>query len=586
MAGLIPQQFIDDLLARIDIVDIIDGYVPLKRAGRNHQARCPFHDEKTPSFTVSQDKQFYHCFGCGANGTAISFLMEYGGMTFPEAIEELASRAGLTVPHEAPDGSRAARPPTSDRSDLYELMELAVRYYTRQLREHPERERAVAYLKQRGLSGELAQEFEIGFAPDGWDNILRTLGQSADAVKRLASIGLLVEKDSGRGHYDRFRDRIMFPIRDRRGRAIGFGGRVLGDGEPKYLNSPETPIFHKGTEVYGLYQARKSMRQMDRIYVVEGYMDVLALAGNGVRNTVATLGTACTKEHLDLLFRYAPQIVFCYDGDAAGQKAAFRAMETALPLLREGREVDFQFMPPEDDPDTFIRREGTAAFTDPARQTPLSDYLIQYLRGEIDTSTREGKAKLADRAMGYARQLAGDSLRDLLVKRIADITFLNEHELKSKLGGETIPAARAPRAATGSRHAPSLIGHTIALILEKPALALEVEEPRRLARVDMPGMDFLVELLEFIHAHPQIKTAGILEHWRDSRYARRLSELAGSDFDEQVDLDAEFHDCLTRLQKLQRGRRLQELRQIPWAELSAAQKEELRSLTSAAGATE
>lgn len=328
------------------------------------------------------------------------------------------------------------------------------------------------------------------------------------------------------------------------------------------------------------------MRQMDRIYVVEGYMDVLALAGNGVRNTVATLGTACTKEHLDLLFRYAPQIVFCYDGDAAGQKAAFRAMETALPLLREGREVDFQFMPPEDDPDTFIRREGTAAFTDPARQTPLSDYLIQYLRSEIDTSTREGKAKLADRAMGYARQLAGDSLRDLLVKRIADITFLNEHELKSKLGGETIPAARAPRATTGSRHAPSLIGHTIALILEKPALALEVEEPRQLARVDMPGMDFLVELLEFIHAHPQIKTAGILEHWRDSRYARRLSELAGSDFDEQVDLDAEFHDCLTRLQKLQRGRRLQELRQIPWAELSAAQKEELRSLTSAAGATE
>jgi len=585
MAGLIPQQFIDDLLARVDIVDVIDGYVPLKKAGRNHQARCPFHDEKTPSFTVSQEKQFYHCFGCGANGSAISFLMEHAGMTFPEAVEELANKVGMTVPHEGADGGQIARP-ASDRSDLYELMELAVRYYTRQLREHPERERAVAYLKQRGISGELAQEFEIGFAPDGWDNILQALGKSAESIKRLASIGLLIEKDSGRGHYDRFRDRIMFPIRDRRGRAIGFGGRLLGDGEPKYLNSPETPIFRKGTEVYGLYQARKSMRQIDRLYVVEGYMDVLALAGNGVRNAVATLGTACTKEHLDLLFRQAPRIVLCFDGDSAGQKAAFKAMETALPLLREGREVDFLFLPPEDDPDTFIRREGQAAFTDPARLTPLSDYLIQYLRGEIDTATREGKARLADRAMGYARQLASDSLRDLLVRKISDITFMNEHELKSKLGDTAIPAARAPRAATSTRHAPSLVGHTIALLLQRPALALDITEPRTLTGVDMPGMEFLVELVEFIQANPQIRTAGILEHWRDSRYATRLGELAGTDFDEQVNLEAEFRDCLTRLQKLRRGRRLQELRQIPWPQLSEAQKEELRALTSAVSQSE
>ena len=586
MAGLIPQQFIDDLLARIDIVDVIDGYVPLKKAGRNHQARCPFHDEKTPSFTVSQDKQFYHCFGCGANGTAIGFLMEYAGMTFPEAIEELASSVGLSVPHETPEGGQTTRPPASDRSDLYELMELAVRFYSRQLREHPQREQAVAYLKQRGISGELAGEYELGFAPAGWDNLLSALGQSDDAIKRLASVGLLVEKDSGRGHYDRFRDRIMFPIRDRRGRAIGFGGRVLGDGEPKYLNSPETPIFHKGTEAYGLFQARQAMRQMDRIYIVEGYMDVLALAGSGVHNAIATLGTACTKEHLDLLFRHAPQIIFCFDGDDAGQKAAFKAMETALPLLREGREVGFQFMPPEDDPDTYIRREGTAAFVDPARQTPLSDYLIQYLRGEIDTSTREGKARLADRAMAYAKQLASDSLRDLLIKRIADITFMNEHELKHKLGVEAIPQSRAPPAMASSRHAPSLIGHTIALLLHKPELAQSVTEPRQLADVDIAGMDFLVELLEFIHAHPQVNIASILEHWRDSRYARRLSELAGAEFDEEINLQAEFQDCLTRLQKLRRGRRLQELRQIPWAELSAAQKQELRTLTSGPSAAE
>ncbi|MDZ7734709.1 MAG: hypothetical protein U5P41_00045 [Gammaproteobacteria bacterium] len=256
-------------------------------------------------------------------------------------------------------------------------------------------------------------------------------------------------------------------------------------------------------------------------------------------------------------------------------------METALPLLREGREVDFLFLPPEDDPDTFIRRDGTAAFTNPARLTPLSDYLIQYLRGEIDTSTREGKARLADRAMGYARQLASDSLRDLLVRKISDITFMNEHELKRQLGDTAIPVAHTPRTAASTRHAPSLVGHTIALLLQRPALALEITEPRTLAGVDMPGVEFLVELVEFIHANPRIKTAGILEHWRDSRYATRLGELAGTDFDDQVNLEAEFRDCLTRLQKLQRGRRLQELRQIPWPQLSEDQKEELRALTSA-----
>ncbi len=595
MAGLIPQHFIDDLLSRIDIVDVIDSYVPLKRAGRNHQARCPFHEEKTPSFTVSQEKQFYHCFGCGANGTAIGFLMEHAGMTFPEAVEELASKAGLTVPHEGGDQQTQQRP-AEDKSELYELMELAVRFYNRQLREHPQREQAVAYLKRRGLTGELAAEFELGYAPDGWDNLLSALGQSDAAIRRLARIGLLIEKDSGRGHYDRFRNRIMFPIRDRRGRAIGFGGRVLGDGEPKYLNSPETPIFHKGSEAYGLFQARKSMRQMDRIYVVEGYMDVLALAGNGVRNAVATLGTACTKEHLELLFRHAAtsQIVFCFDGDEAGQKAAFRAMETALPLLREGREVDFLFMPPEDDPDTFIRREGQAAFTDPARLTPLTDYLIDQLRREIDTSTREGKARLSDRALAYARNLPAGGLRDMLVRRISDITFINEYELQRQLGTaeppaasgvQSAPAGRTPPRKSGSRQAPSLIGHMIALLLHQPQLGLEVEEPRNLQSIELPGVDFLVELLEFIHANPQIRTAGVLEHWRDSRYAARLGELAGGELtrDEEADLTAEFRDTVSRLQLLQRKQRLQVLKQMDLKQMSASQKEEYRALTASFG---
>ncbi|HKK16132.1 MAG TPA: DNA primase, partial [Gammaproteobacteria bacterium] len=297
MAGLIPQQFIDDLLTRIDIIDVIDGYVPLRKAGRNHIARCPFHDEKTPSFTVSQEKQFYHCFGCGANGTAIGFLMEYAGMDFVEAVEELAGRAGLEVPREGGQPSR-----DSGVTELYELMEMVVRYYCRQLREHPEAQRAVDYLKERGLTGQLARDFELGFAPAGWDNLVNELGGSDAALQRLAKTGMIIQRENG-GYYDRFRDRIMFPIRDQRGRAIGMGGRVLGDGTPKYLNSPETPIFHKGRELYGLYQVRHKQKSIEQLFVVEGYMDVLALSQHGIGNCVATLGTAVTQDHMERLFK-------------------------------------------------------------------------------------------------------------------------------------------------------------------------------------------------------------------------------------------------------------------------------------------
>lgn len=595
MSGRIPHSFIDDLLTRVDVVDVIDGYVPLKKAGRDYKARCPFHDEKTPSFTVSQEKQFYHCFGCGANGTAIGFLMEHAGLSFHEAVEELASRAGLTVPYETPDGSPQAPRPADDRSDLYELMELAVRYYTRQLREHPQRERVVAYLKQRGLTGEIAAEFELGFAPPGWDNLLDNLGKSDPAIKRLASVGLLIEKDGGRGHYDRFRDRVMFPIRDRRGRAVGFGGRTLvkDEKEAKYINSPETPIFHKGTEVYGLYPAKKALRQMDRIYVVEGYMDVVALAQNGVRNAVATLGTACTRDHLETLFRTAPQVVLCFDGDEAGQRAAFRAMETGLPLLREGRELAFMFMPESDDPDTFVRREGPQAFTDLARLTPLSDYLIGQLRRDISITNREGKAKFADRAKGYVRMLPGTSLRDLLIRQISDLTGIHEFELKADLDVESTPGR--PPSATANRpgpragrakQAPSLVGHMIAMLLQQPKLAMDVESPRAFEPVDLPGLDFLIELLEFAHSRPDITTGAILEHWRGSRYEQRLSELAslrtGRD-GEELDWSAEFRDAVARLNDLLRRQRLQALRQVAWNELSDSQKEELRALTTAVG---
>jgi len=333
MAGPIPQDFIDQLLARVDIVDVVGSRVPLKKAGREFTACCPFHTEKTPSFTVSPVKQFYHCFGCGEHGTAIGFLMAYDRMTFPEAVEELARQVGLEVPHEERPERRGPDP-----QPLYDVLERAAQHYQQQLRRHPEAQRAIQYLKGRGLSGETAAAFGLGYAPPGWDNLLGAHGTDAEAVKRLDLAGLLAEGSGGK-RYDRFRDRIMFPIRDARGRVIGFGGRVLGDAKPKYLNSPETPVFHKGRELYGLYEARRVPGAIERLLVVEGYMDVIALAQHGIGNAVATLGTATTTEHLERIFKTAPEVVFCFDGDRAGREAAWKALNAALPQLREGREA-------------------------------------------------------------------------------------------------------------------------------------------------------------------------------------------------------------------------------------------------------
>ena len=355
MAGRIPSQFIDDLIARTDIVDLIGSRVQLRKAGKDFQARCPFHDEKTPSFTVSRDKQFYHCFGCGAHGTAIGFLMEYDRLGFREAIEELAQKAGLEVPSEA-----VATPTGPDSAPLYAILELAAQVYRRQLREHPDAPRAVEYLKDRGLNGEIAGRYAMGYAPASWDFLLARLGTDAGARERLFQAGLITEQDGKR--YDRFRDRIMFPIRDRRGRVIGFGGRLLGDGKPKYLNSPETPVFHKGRELYGLYEAQQARRKLERLLVVEGYLDVIALAQFGIDYAVATLGTATTPEHLQLLLRSAPELVFCFDGDRAGRDAAWKALETALPLATGNQSLRFLFLPDGEDPDTLVRNEGQAAF--------------------------------------------------------------------------------------------------------------------------------------------------------------------------------------------------------------------------------
>ncbi len=354
MPGAIPQHFIDELLSRADIVEIIGRRVPLKKAGREFQACCPFHNEKTPSFTVSPTKQFYHCFGCGAHGSALSFMMEYDRLSFPEAVEELATSMGLEVPREA----GFAQGP--DHRPLFDILERAAAYFAQQLRQHAQAAQAVEYLRGRGVSGEVAADFRLGYAPPGWDNLLQALGGGDDSrIRLLREAGLITEQDGKR--YDRLRDRIIFPIRDTRGRVVGFGGRLLGDGKPKYLNSPETPVFHKGRELYGLFEARQADANPARLLVVEGYMDVVALAQFGISNAVATLGTATTSDHLEKLYRATPELVFCFDGDRAGRDAAWKALQTALPLMREGRQARFLFLPDGDDPDSMVRRIGQEA---------------------------------------------------------------------------------------------------------------------------------------------------------------------------------------------------------------------------------
>lgn len=533
MAGLIPQHFIDELLARIDIVDIVDAYVPLKKAGKNHHACCPFHDEKTPSFTVSQQKQFYHCFGCGANGTAISFLMEYLHMGFVEAIEDLASRAGMEIPREAAQASQS----NNKTTELYELMELVTQFYCKQLRKHADANKAIDYLKGRGISGEIAKEYELGFAPPGWDNLLKELGRSDDASKRLASIGAIIEKEQG-GYYDRFRERITFPIRDQRGRAIGLGGRVLNDEKPKYLNSPETPIFHKGRELYGLYQARKVLKEVDCLFVVEGYMDVIALAQFGIGNSVASLGTAATPEHLEKMFRVTEKVVFCFDGDEAGKKAAWRAMENSLALLRDGRQVYFIFLPEGEDPDTYVRTNGKDAFLDTNLRIPLSEFLFDSISNQIDLQSLEGRSEMVNKTLPYLSKLPSDPYKDILIQELGKITHYEADDIEQRLTSSSAPDSgvkkRSVKPVNTQDKGLEKIRWIIRCLLHQPALAKELDSTEALAKFTSPGIIFLHELIEFIRSRPNITLAGILENWRDTKFEQRLRALSTEEetFDE------------------------------------------------------
>jgi DNA primase len=516
MAGRIPPQFIDELLARTDIVDLINSRVPLRKAGKDYQACCPFHDEKTPSFTVSRDKQFYHCFGCSAHGSAIGFLMDYERRPFLDVVEELARRAGLELPTTAAIPSNAP-----DRKPLYAVMEEAAGYFRQQLRHRPDAKRAVGYLQERGLNGQVAGAFGLGFAPPGWDLLLQALGKDPGSRQLLIQAGLVVEQDGKR--YDRFRNRIMFPIRDRRGRVIGFGGRVLGDDKPKYLNSPETPIFHKGRELYGLYEVLQAQRSPRRLVVVEGYMDVLALAQHGVNGAVATLGTATTGEHVQQLLSAAPRLLFCFDGDRAGRAAAWKALEVVLPHATGGQEVRFLFLPEGEDPDTLVRKEGQDEFEGRvAHAVPLSDFMFSQLTAQVDMTSLDGRARLATLAKPLMDKVPAGLFRDMLNQRLAGLVGVTP----DRFGGYA-RALRPRRLAASSRKPLTTLQRAVALVLQDPQIAPAVAEvPDDWRRLGTPGSDLLAELLDLAAAYPEIRTGSLLERWRGCELERHVERLA------------------------------------------------------------
>jgi len=573
--GRIPSEFIDSLMARVDIVDIIETTVPLKKAGRDYTACCPFHEEKTPSFTVSREKQFYHCFGCGAHGTAIGFLMEHERMEFVDAVEELAGRLSLEVPREKGKSGTDHKP--APQPELYEILEETAAFYSKQLRSHPQAEKAVSYLKDRGLSGEIARDFGIGYAPPGWDNLSKSLATSAQRKDQLLRAGMLSSKDNGR-QYDRFRDRIMFPIRDRRGRVIAFGGRTLSDDDgPKYLNSPETPVFHKGQELYGLFEARQANRRIERVLVVEGYMDVVALAQYGVRFSVATLGTATSQEHLERLFRATSEIIFCFDGDRAGRQAAWRALENALPIMRDGRQARFLFLPDGEDPDTLIRKEGTESFIKRLpNATPLSEFFFAQLLLQTDPDSIDGRARLVELAKPLLSKMPDGVFRQMMQTRLGEITQLDLGRLNSHL--KAGPKSKIAKAATSTtRQGLTLVGKTVAILLQHPHLAQSAKNCDELGKLELAGMQILTNLLQLAQQHPNLNAAAILERWRGHKDAAYLGKLASKDLTIPDDgVKPEFLDCLSSLKGKLEDQRTDEL--LAKNSLNESEKAELQKL--------
>ena len=547
MAGKIPQNFIDELLTRTDIIDVIDAYVPLKKAGKNHKACCPFHEEKTPSFNVNQDKQFYYCFGCTASGTAITFLMEHLRIGFVEAIEDLASRAGMEIPREAYNSGDSS----SVSNKLYELLESITEYYTNELKNNKNTNNIINYIKKRNINNETRVEFELGFAPPGWDNLVSNFGKSKETIKLLVDAGVIIKNDRG-SYYDRFRNRLIFPIRDQRGRVIGFGGRVLGDETPKYLNSPETQIFQKGRELYGLFQARKASRDLKDIYIVEGYMDVIALAQFGIKNVVATLGTAATFEHIGKLFRITNKLIFCFDGDKAGEKAAWRALENSLSLLKNGRQVYFIFLPNNEDPDTFVNKNGKNAFINTKMLTPLSDFLFNSISHNINLEILEGRSEMINKTLPYLAKLPLDPYKDIIVKELSKITGYEVNDIQKQLSTpekSDLKELKNSNKKVENNRGIEKIRWLIRCLLHQPSLALNVESTESLLALESSGIDFLCELIQLIKKNPNITLGGILENWRDSKFEKRLCELASEEdeFNEIGVTNEVFTDAISGL---------------------------------------
>jgi DNA primase len=571
----IPDAFIDDLLARTDIVEVISGRVPLKRQGKEYSARCPFHDERSASFTVSPTKQFYHCFGCGAHGTAISFLMNYDRLEFLDAVDELAKRAGMEVPRDTQQRNAAQQ---DDSRDLYAALDAATRFFQKHLEGSA---KARDYLEGRGVDAENRARFSIGYAPDGYSALKDALGTDERRMKLLDRAGLFSKND--RGHvYDKFRDRVMFPIFDRRGRVIAFGGRVLEkDDGPKYLNSPETALFHKGRELYGLWQVRQAHQKIERLIVVEGYMDVVSLFQFGVTQAVATLGTATTPEHAELLFRNAPDVYFCFDGDNAGRKAGWRALESVLPRMKDGRQAFFLFLPDGEDPDTIVRKEGAEAFDARLKQaTPLSQFFFDEMSREINLNTLDGRARLAERARPMLAQIPDGAFGDLMRQQLARMTGVG-----AGASNATAAPSAPPRPITPT-HKRSLVRSAIAILLQQPSLAAGIENHHDFAGLRLPGVELLLELIELVRQRPEITTGALLEHYAEREEQAALHKLAAQELPGDAGIWAqELHDVAVQLEQQLVRQRIEELQAKQRAQgLDDTDKYEMRELLKARAA--
>ncbi|WP_286233365.1 DNA primase [Thalassotalea sediminis] len=545
MAGMIPRQFIDDLLARADIVEIIDARVPLKKAGKNYQACCPFHTEKSPSFSVSPDKQFYHCFGCGEHGNAISFLMEFDRLEFPDAVEELASFYSMDVPreqtHQTPAQLKQQHQAYQQKQNDYELMANISRFFQQQLKVASDKQVAIDYLKGRGLSGQIAKNFGIGYISDQWDGMMKVFGQSAETRQQLIDLGMAIQGDRNQP-YDRFRGRIMFPIHDKRGRVIGFGGRVLGDGTPKYLNSPETRIYHKGQELYGLFEAKQAYKQLQQLVVVEGYMDVVALAQHGINYAVASLGTSTTAEQIQTLFRTVKEVICCYDGDRAGKDAAWRAMENALPLIQDGVTLKFVFLPDGEDPDSLVRQLGKEGFEKVlANASPLSQFIFDKFLADNPAQTHEEKAALVEQLQPLLNKMPDSVIKNSLIEEMASRFSITSEkrlrELQNRTKSNAKKAASKPAKVTPVRLA-------IAILLEHPHIVKALPDLNMLAGVELPGVALLNQLIMLCSRNPEANSAQILEHFRGTTEGEQLTKLmcwqhhVVDDAAEQVFLDS------------------------------------------------